>query len=61
MTYSINDYVISDCFRLVELAEIQAMEAELKPFHGSECGCRLCATDRWAKSPGAAEFVGRMR
>jgi hypothetical protein len=50
-TLSINDHVIADCFLLVELAERNALANELRPFHGSECGCRLCITDRWAPLP----------
>jgi hypothetical protein len=61
VTLSINDYVIDDCFRLVKWAERRAMVIQLAPFHSDSCSCRLCETSRWAKSPEAAEFVGRMR
>jgi hypothetical protein len=58
---SINDCVIEDSFRLVELAERNALTNELLPFHGAKCGCRLCITDRWTRSPEAAEFARRKR
>jgi hypothetical protein len=37
------------------------MQDELSPYHDANCGCWFCVSDRWAKSPEAAEFVRRMR
>jgi hypothetical protein len=61
MTLSINDYVIEDCFRLVQEAEIRSIAVLLAQYHTSSCPCRICETNRWIRSQDAAEFVGRMR
>jgi hypothetical protein len=61
MTLSLNDYVINDCFRLVESVERSVMAEELEPFHGSQCGCKHCVTNRWIQSEDAAEFARRKR
>jgi hypothetical protein len=60
MTLSINDYVINDCFRLVESVSVTRCRIA-EALHGAECGCRLCITDRWTRSPEAAEFARRKR
>jgi hypothetical protein len=60
-TLSINDWVIEDCFRLVQEAEIRSIAVLLAPFHTSSCPCRICETDRWIKSEDAAEFARRKR
>jgi hypothetical protein len=42
MTLSINDYVINDCFRLVESVERNALAELLKPYHDANCSCSWC-------------------